>query len=250
MDITVLGWEVVKFHNFFAPMFDQKLHSPPVMFGLPFILGPMKNETPTCARYVLTLPSRAAERIAKDHGAGHRLLMALLPDGVLDHQSPRQSAHLLWTMVKPTEMLVSSCIPLRQTADISVRDAERTEPQAGKRYLLQTTVETTYTPATWVPEEIWNLPNRPSIHGKRVPVPNEKLEQWLVEKLERTGFSVASLDAARSYRLPIRKRTVPVADIAAEITVADPELALKAYREGFGRSKNFGCGLLRLSPLA
>ena len=231
-------------------MFERKLHSPPVMSGLSFILGPMINENPTYARYVLTLPSRAAERIAKDHGAGHRLLMALLPDGVLDHQSPRQSAHLLWTMAKPTEMLVSSRIPLRQTADISVADAEHAEPQAGKRYLLQTTVETTYTPATWVPEEIWNLSNRPAIHGKRVPVPNEKLEQWVVEKLERAGFAVASIDAARSYRMPVRKRTVPVADIAAEVTVVDPELALKAYREGFGRSKNFGCGLLRLSPLA
>ena len=238
-----------KFHDLFAPMFEQEFHSPPVMSGPSFILGPMTNENPTYARYVLTLPSRIAEKIATDHGAGHHLLMALLPDGVLDHQSPRQSAHLLWTMAKPTEMLVSSCIPLKQTADISVAAAEHTEPQAGKRYLLQTTVETTYTPATWVPEEIWNLPNRPAIHGKRVPVPNEKLEQWLVEKLERAGFSVASLDAARTYQMPIRKRTVPVADIAAEVTVADPDLALKAYREGFGRSKNFGCGLLRLFPL-
>ncbi|MCQ4608670.1 type I-E CRISPR-associated protein Cas6/Cse3/CasE [Corynebacterium pseudogenitalium] len=210
----------------------------------------MTNDIPTYARYALTLPSRAAERITKDHGAGHRLLMALLPDGVLDHQSPRQSAHLLWTMAKPTEMLVSSCIPLKQTPDISVADAEHTEPQAGKRYLLQTTVETTYTPATWVPEEIWNLPNRPAIHGKRVPVPNEKLEQWLVQKLERAGFSVTNLNAVRSYRMPIRKRTVPVADITAEVTVADSELALKVYREGLGRSKNFGCGLLQLSPLA
>ena len=120
------------------PLFEQLFCSPPVMSGTSFILGSVTNENPTYARYVLTLPSRAAEKIATDHGAGHRLLMALLPDGVLDHQSPRQSAHLLWTMVKPTEMLVSSCIPLRQTADISVRDAERTEPQVGKRYLLQT----------------------------------------------------------------------------------------------------------------
>lgn len=129
-------------------------------------------------------------------------------------------------------------------------DAGNTEPQDGQRYLLRTTVETTYTPATWVPEEIWNLPNRPAIHGKRVPVPSEMLEQWLVQKLERSGFSTSGLDAVRTYRMPIRKRTIPVADITAEVTVAEAELALKAYLEGFGRSKNFGCGLLRLSPLA
>lgn len=210
----------------------------------------MTPDIPNYARYVLKLPPRTAEKIAKDHGAGHRLLMALLPDQVLDNQSPRQSAHLLWTMVKPTEMLVSSRIPLKHTADISISDAGNTEPQDGQRYLLRTTVETTYTPATWVPEEIWNLPDRPAIHGKRVPVPNEKLEQWLVEKLERSGFSTSSLDAVRTYRMPIRKRTIPVADITAEVTVAEAELALKAYLEGFGRSKNFGCGLLHLSPLA
>lgn len=210
----------------------------------------MTPDIPNYARYVLKLPPRTAEKIAKDHGAGHRLLMALLPDRVLDNQSPRQSAHLLWTMVKPTEMLVSSCIPLKQTADISITDAGSTEPQDDQRYLLRTTVETTYTPATWVPEEIWNLPNRPAIHGKRVPVPDEMLEQWLVEKLERSGFSVSNLDAVRAYRMPIRKRSIPVADITAEIKVTESKLALKSYREGFGRSKNFGCGLLRLSPLA
>lgn len=201
-------------------------------------------------RYLVNIPSRFAEKVSSDRGAGHRLLMALLPDGVLNDSSPRQSARLLWAMTKPTELLVSTDLELSPTTEISITPTNLNPPELGKTYLLRTTIEASYTPATWVPEEIWNQKDRPNIHGKRVPVPQEKFEQWLDDKLNRAGFSKSKIESFSLYRMPVRKHTFPVADITAVVSVHDNESALKAYADGLGRGKNFSCGLLQLHTLA
>lgn len=201
-------------------------------------------------RYRLEIPEVASKKIEQDHGAGHRLLMALLPDGALDGASPRQAAGLLWAKTKPTELLVSSRFELSPTKDITIHPADSNPPEGGRSYLLHTTLETTYTPAAWVPEEIWNMPNRPPIHGKRVPVPQNSIEQWIIDKLERSGFEATNLESVSPRRMRVRKHTIPVAEITAEVTVTDEKSALSAYNDGFGRAKNFGCGLLQLRTLA
>ncbi|APT89439.1 hypothetical protein CFRA_09480 [Corynebacterium frankenforstense DSM 45800] len=115
---------------------------------------------------------------------------------------------------------------------------------AGQELALTVLLETTFTKAAWVPEEIWNLPDRPAIRNKRIPVPDDRLEVWIREKLERNGLAAKNVSVLATSREKVKKHTIPTAAVAATVTVVDPEKANAALVGGLGRSKNFGCGML------
>lgn len=211
---------------------------------------PPKTTSPPLHHLELTLSPEAARHIAADQAFGHRLLMSLLPDGAFGINSPRAEAGLLWALTSPTTLRVLSRIPLTAARNITVTELPAPpDVENGQPLLLAGNVEASIMKATWVPEEIWNLPDRPNTHGKRVPVPEENLRTWLTDKLARAGFEVTDVITLATRRVRVKKRTLPTADFTVKAVVTDADQAQHAIDNGCGRSKNYGCGLLRATPI-
>ncbi|WP_312979840.1 type I-E CRISPR-associated protein Cas6/Cse3/CasE [Corynebacterium sp.] len=211
---------------------------------------PPKTKSPPPHHLELALSPETARRITADHSFGHRLLMSMLPDSIFDTDSPRAEAGLLWGFTSPTTFHVVSRLPLTSARDVNVTMLP-TPPDVkdGQLILLTGTIEASQMKATWVPEEIWNLPGRPNTHGKRVPVPTDRLRPWLTDKLARAGFGLTDVLTLSTHQIPVKKRKIHSADFTVKTTVTDATLAQDALDTGCGRSKNFGCGLLRATPI-
>ncbi|WP_420100401.1 type I-E CRISPR-associated protein Cas6/Cse3/CasE [Corynebacterium sp.] len=211
---------------------------------------PPKTTSPPLHHIELTLSPEAARHIAADHAFGHRLLMSLLPDGAFGTSSPRAEAGLLWGFTSPTTLRVVSRIPLTGARDMRATDLPvPPEVENGQSLLLTGSVEASIMKATWVPEEIWNLPDRPNTHGKRVPVHEEGLRTWLTDKLARSGFEVTDVLTVTTRRVRVKKRTINTANFTVKAVVTNATQAQHAIDNGCGRSKNYGCGLLRTTPI-
>lgn len=205
----------------------------------------MAGPTEIPQRWELSLDRTTARKGREDRGYVHRLLMSMLPDGVFDSSRPRADARLLWAWTGPATLIVASDIPLAQARGVEMKPAAAVEPlTAGQELALTVLLETTFTKAAWVPEEIWNLPDRPAIRNKRIPVPDDRLDAWIREKLERNGLAAKNVSVLATSREKVKKHTIPTAAVAATVTVVDPKKANEALVGGLGRSKNFGCGML------
>jgi len=72
---------------------------------------------------------------------------------------------------------------------------------------------------------------------------------WLKAQGERYGFRVCKCDVSgyRVMELPGRGRNAPrvgIVDVDGVIEIARPEPFLERLKQGFGRAKAFGCGLM------
>lgn len=93
------------------------------------------------------------------------------------------------------------------------------------------------------------LPEGRSVDSRR-PV-----EDWMTRQGEAAGFHVAQMqvDAYRSLRLPREgargQSTLSFGqvDISGTLVIADAGAFAKRLRDGFGRAKAFGCGLMLLA---
>ncbi|WP_297006645.1 hypothetical protein, partial [uncultured Corynebacterium sp.] len=172
-------------------------------------------------RLSLDIDKNTAARITRDRANGHRLLMSMLPDGIFTTDSPRAEADLLWDFSSPTTLTVSTRIPLARTGGITITKVPSITLNDDTDCVLTSTVEATRMKAAFVPAEIWSLPDRPNIHGKRIPVPAEELGDWLTDKLAANGFSVKRIQSLEPQRLPVKNRTIPAARFTVAVTVTD-----------------------------
>jgi CRISPR system Cascade subunit CasE len=93
--------------------------------------------------------------------------------------------------------------------------------------------------------------------GKRIPVPDESLGEWLARHGERCGFAVASMDApipgyvyfskGKDEGQGQRLRSVLYEGVLC-VTNAAP--FADAVKSGIGREKAFGFGLLSLARVS
>lgn len=93
--------------------------------------------------------------------------------------------------------------------------------------------------------------------GKRTytrPLFGEQAEEWWRERAERHGLdlsdvastgAVPALDRGRSGKRGVR---IHVTRFDGHAVVRDPDALREAVRNGIGRSKAFGCGMLSLAP--
>ena len=92
-------------------------------------------------RYRVTVPRNLMRRIEQDRAVGHRLLMALLVPTALDKSSPREAAKLLWAIVSPDELLVSSGVRLESTTDVAVEGCLLVQYLSKRRFQVEGMVE-------------------------------------------------------------------------------------------------------------
>jgi len=91
--------------------------------------------------------------------------------------------------------------------------------------------------------------------GMRVPVPADRLSDWLVRQAERGGFSVEeeSVGVSPSYVYVNKAREEKAVRLRSvrydgTLTVTDPGRLREAIEQGIGPGKAFGFGLLSVAP--
>ncbi|ABD72035.1 hypothetical protein Rfer_4349 (plasmid) [Rhodoferax ferrireducens T118] len=83
-------------------------------------------------------------------------------------------------------------------------------------------------------------------------VPEAHLADWCAEKIESAGFKVASLAVTNfQYRCGVKHATdnrqnirIPVASVTTTVTAGDTLACALTWRQGIGRGKRFGLGML------
>ncbi|MFJ9554429.1 type I-E CRISPR-associated protein Cas6/Cse3/CasE [Nocardiopsis sp. NPDC101807] len=95
---------------------------------------------------------------------------------------------------------------------------------------------------------------KPGVRAYTRPLFGEQAEQWWRERAERNGLdlldvsgtgAVPALDRGRSGKRGVR---IHVTRFDGYAVVRDPDALREAVRNGVGRGKSFGCGLLSLAP--
>lgn len=92
--------------------------------------------------------------------------------------------------------------------------------------------------------------------GKRVPVPNARLEEWLTTRAAKAGFQVAEFATVQPGYVYVNK-TREAADghrmrsvrFEGLLEVTDPERFRETLIRGIGPAKAFGFGLLSVAPV-
>lgn len=181
-----------------------------------------------------------------------------LPDNLEDKHSPRKSAEALYYMHEDT-LLVHSKYPVTLPKDLVTEVDMTPVPPVieGAPYLLQSQVSRLYRPRILLDESVRQVLTRsgqkPHATAKKVPVPSERLVEWTRTKLRREGvsFDDSTLTALPGHDLVLDKRHPshrnPTANITVHVT-GTPDLE-KLVNSGLGSAKNFGAGLVRLTPL-
>ena len=92
---------------------------------------------------------------------------------------------------------------------------------------------------------------------KLVPITNyDEIASWFADKAKKWGFETAasaltvnSVSAIKFQKNDGNIVTINSANISGTIKVTDEELFAKSFRDGLGRAKAYGQGLLQLMPI-
>lgn len=85
--------------------------------------------------------------------------------------------------------------------------------------------------------------------NKEREVPPREFRIWLAELLSRNGMHLERIEFFEPLQLRIHNgRTRVAVDSIMEITITDYDQANRAYQNGIGRFKAFGCGMLLIVP--
>lgn len=104
-------------------------------------------------------------------------------------------------------------------------------------------------------EIVINPVRRSSVSRKIEPVRgSEAIQEWFENHSAAWGFRTMHLEvdgewADRFVKSPEGKVTLSKAQISGVLEVASREIFINSFKNGIGRGKAFGCGLLQLRPV-
>lgn len=108
---------------------------------------------------------------------------------------------------------------------------------------------------TYLFEIIINPVRRENSSGRLVAVRGaENIREWFVARSEKWGFEPSQIQVVSETDDKFRKSpdslvTLAKAKISGVLKTRERALFKKSFRDGLGRGKAFGCGLLQLSPV-
>ena len=174
--------------------------------------------------------------IDTDRAVGHRVIMSRMPDGVLDRNSPRASADILWG-IHEGSVFVSTPLSLDYPV---VGEVPSLVP--GEVHQVSIMMERSHKVTAHVPDELWSAGVRPQ--NRRVAVPEDSSPQWCRDKLASAGFEVVDGLIVPGF-VKRGNGTIPTVSFSGTVRVLDDcDNAANAAVKGIGRSKNYGCGML------
>ncbi|MEU5162259.1 type I-E CRISPR-associated protein Cas6/Cse3/CasE [Streptomyces sp. NPDC020875] len=213
----------------------------------------MNDDHPVLARISLNPHSREVQRDLRDATQMHRTVMRMVPDGLGD--SPRHQAGLLYR-VDETD-----------TTSTLLVQAHRLDPAALPPGYGHTQIKS-LTPMftalrTGLPVRYRIVVNpskreRPphadlNTRGRIVALSGPDADQWWHRRAATAGLDVHILTPTNVH--PVRPRTTQAAPMRHHLlrydgtaAVTDPAALAEALRNGIGRAKPYGAGLLSLAP--
>lgn len=209
---------------------------------------------PTMEYLVAPHPPLAAR--LDDRATGHRAILAAHTDNSLG-PSPRAAAECLWHYDPSGDRLIvqsaSSVRPEILGEPIAHQPVEF--PKAGDRVTLTVAIACQKTPRVQIPKELHQALKADGgkcYRSRLVEVPESEREEWLLKRLRDRGFRVepGTLELSPMAYADLGRRggRIPYVNAGCVGTVTDAEIFGRAMREGVGKGRNFGLGLLRLGP--
>lgn len=188
---------------------------------------------------------RAAMRRPGDEQVLHRAVMSLFPDGLPGRtDGPRAAGGILHRLdiapAGPARLLVQHACALRGGLDTDPTLQHvalggllnRLRPGTGCRFRV-----------------VLNAVRCQTGTGKRVAVTDpDELVGWGLQRLAGCGLTHVELADAPATALTRGRSPLWTARFDGHAQVADPDAAAQAVRDGIGRAKAYGCGLLSLLP--
>lgn len=175
------------------------------------------------------------KEIDTDRAVGHRVIMSRMPDGVLDKNSPRASADILWGIHEGGSVFVHTPLSLDYPV---VGEVPSLVP--GEVHQVSIMMERSHKVTAHVPDELWSAGVRPQ--NRRCAVPDYEVEGWVKRKLFDSGFEAVDGLVVPGF-IAKHKNHIPTVVFEGKVRVVDA-CANDAIVKGIGRSKNYGCGLM------
>lgn len=162
---------------------------------------------------------------------------------------------MLWSLdPAQKQLVVQSAISPTKPALLGkiVRTEDMPTPTAGSCIEIAITIAPQKTPPANVPAELRHqVKNAGGAYRSRlVIVPDAERPGWFIRRMERIGFRVdaESIKVSPQCRVSLgsRGRSIPAVTIRATGTVKDSDSFTSAMRNGIGKGRNYGLGLLRV----
>ncbi|GBR18821.1 type I-E CRISPR-associated protein Cas6/Cse3/CasE [Gluconobacter japonicus] len=210
----------------------------------------------------LLLPHDASAQIK----SGHHLIWALFGD------TPERNRDFLWRQEEPGNFYILSERPPADPHGLFEIDEPRPfEPNLRPGDQLEFRLRANATISRALPgqkrgkrhdvvmDALHHIPGKqPSESGKstlraeaRLALVQDAGAAWLTRQAQERGFSLPVPPRVDSYDTVVIPRTLQqkpatfgVMEFEGILTVTDPELFLTSLRNGLGRAKSFGCGLM------
>lgn len=215
---------------------------------------------------VITTSAEQAGELHRDREHAHTAVLGLWKPRT--SSTTRTAVGAVWSVTRADmlaetgEVLVRSVVPPEHTPSWAqtLSTVDRSHYAAtGEVLQLALELETGRTPHVPVSRDVeralkQGADGTPRAAGKglafrsrREAVPSEELPDWAVAKLGRNGIDVRSVSVLRAGRVHLaRRRTVhPVATLSVSGVVSDAVAYQQALRQGVGKGKAFGLGLVR-----
>ena len=175
------------------------------------------------------------KEIDTDRAVGHRVVMSRMPDGVLDRNSPRASADILWGIHEEGSVFVHTPLSLDYPV---VGEVPSLVP--GEVHQVSIMMERSHKVTAHVPDELWSAGVR--TQNRRVAVPGSEVEGWVKRKLFDSGFEVVDGLVVPGF-IAKHKNHIPTVAFEGKVRIVNA-CANDSIVKGIGRSKNYGCGLM------
>lgn len=210
------------------------------------------NPPPTT--YVVSPHPPLAARL-HDRTTGHRAILAAHPDNSLG-PSPRAAAQCLWRFEEGDGRLIvqsASAVRPEILGALIAQDLVRF-PGAGERLTLTVAIACQKSPRVVIPKELQQALKADGgkcYRSRLVEVPEPERKAWVLKRLETRGFQAdvdsLRLSPMRYADLGRRGGRIPYVEVSGAGVVGDAALLATAMREGIGKGRNFGLGLLLLA---
>lgn len=189
----------------------------------------------------------------EDRQVGHSAVMASLPSTL--GADARSKVHCLWRYDTGVMHVQAAC-EIRSDVlgrDSTTHDVPLSEP--GSRWRITVDVNCQKTPSSDVPAELRPILKESGrcYRSRSVVVPEDERQNWCVRRFARLGFAIdpssLSLSDLRIADLGRRGGGIPYVRVTADGLVLDAEAWNAAIRDGVGKGRNFGLGLVISTPI-
>lgn len=215
---------------------------------------------------LITTSADHAGQLHRDREYAHTAILSLWHHRA---SSARAAVGALWTvtcadiLTNTGQVLVRSTVPPERTPHwahtLATTDRSNYTPTAGEPLQLTLELETGRHPHIPVPRELEHTlkhgadgtPRKPG-HGlafrsRRETVPTNELPTWATSKLARHGINTHTISVLRTGKIHLpshHNTTHPVATLTITGTITNPQNYHHAHKNGIGKGKAFGLGLL------